>query len=264
LLYTLPKQNAATLSIGRALHLPLARVYGYRVELSQFLSDLETLQYLESTDSAFSQAELKKRVWDHIREEYATRKLAKEQGITWSQAELTAYLDSFLSDNELSIRDMYASIPHFDKENFTEHTILPMLLRINLVKKMLLTMDSDTAREISAIHAELLKDPSQFQTILKKRAEDQSIPYADGLLLISVQEIDADEASLLRSVDTGSITPVIVRRDGYRVYQIVSHFTDPEEAWQVRELFIPSAPLDAVLAGMLHTLDERIYMHGIL
>lgn len=263
-LYTLPQQNPATLFVGQTFHLPFAEVYGYRVDLSEFLNDVDTIRFLESSDTTFTPQQLKARVWSHIQEEYATRKLAVQQSISWSDADIITFLNDFLTTNELTAGDLSSSIPGFNMEYFKQHIILPMLLQEKVAKKLLLAADNDAAKEINALHAQVAQDPSGFQALLKKRADDEHVPYVDEPILISAQEITADEATLLRSLSVGGITPVIVRTDGYRIYQLVSHFTQPQEAWQVRELFVPASLMDDALKKLTDTPDEKIYIRGIL
>ncbi len=263
-LYTAPKQNTMTIAFARTLRLPFARVNGFSVTLSQVLDDVELIKHFEGTDISLTDEQVRSKVWDHIREEYGIRKLASEQSITWTSNEVEDFFKTFLTSNELEISDLQHTIPNFNETYFKEHTILPMLLHQKIAKKMLLAADNDAAREATQLREQVQKDPSQFDAIIQKRADEQHIADAGSTVLLSAATLAPDEVSLLKGIAVGGISPIIAREDGYRIYKVTSHFTQPEEAWQVKELFVPASLYDEALAKITSAHDEKVYIKGVL
>lgn len=262
MLYVSPWKPGLSIWVGRVLDLPVARIDGVAVGLGRVSRDSAALAFLQVEDAGLTEQEILTAVWEYIRKELALRSMASQEGVTWTEAEVDTALESFLVQNELTYADLL-SIPSFDLRSFREHTVLPMLLETKLLKKLLLEEDSESSIEARRLHEELLRAPASFEKLARLRAVSQHIAFSSDPILVAATELPLDEAALLRSVPRGGITPIIVRIDGYRIYQIVEYFTEPEEAWQLREIFIPGPTLAEAIQARIDAQEIAVYIEDL-
>jgi len=242
-------------TIAVALRLPALRVNDAVLNFRDVIGLAKTL---DKTGLGLETGDIRKRLLQKMQEDTLMKTIANDLGATWTQDDVDVYYTLFMRSNFRSDINSIAQLTDIDEDIFKERIIVPFLLR-DIVGKYLIINSTNNARtRAEEIHAQVARDPIAFEAV--RASISQDVPDSpESQIILTDEEISNDNLAMLRTMDTGDITPIIAMYDGYRIYKVVNYFDEPQRAWQLSEIYIPSDVLNETIREYAAKARIRVY-----
>lgn len=236
--YLSDHSSAFVAEFARYTDLPAESINSHLVGFGQIYTQLNAIRYSPDA-STLTTDELIRLVTAKIRREYAALDLARDLNALPTKKEMQTLVDSYIADQLGSSEAVRPFLRPLSLSEFKRFMIEPLIVEQSIAKKIILDEENDAYARIQNISAQVNSQPELFDTFAAQYIQEQHLTATTTEQVLSAEDLSQEDIALLRSVAEGHTTPVIASYDGYRLYKIVQHFTEPQEAWLVRELFMP-------------------------
>lgn len=235
--YTTDQTNPLVAAFARFTDLPAARINHHIIGFGEMYSQFNAIR-LSPEVGSLTRENVMNIVKIKIRREYAARDLARDLGAMPSKKIMKSLINEYMSQIFGTTAEVQQLIRPLSFSQFKRFMIAPIIIEQQIAKKIILDEDTDAYTSVKQFYDQVNADPTRFESLYALYAQEQDRISTSTDQILSADDLSVHDASLLRSITEGHITPIIASFDGYRIYKVLHYFTDPQEAWQVQELFM--------------------------